>query len=40
MDELLGNPGVTFLFGMLLMAVIVYIGDKKKIIDHSFSFTH
>ena len=29
MDELLGNPGVTFLFGMLLMAVIVYIGDKN-----------
>ena len=30
MDELLGNPGVTFIFGMLLMAVIIYIGDNKK----------
>lgn len=30
MDKLLGNPGVTFLFGMLLMAVIIYIGDKKE----------
>jgi len=30
MDELFGNPGVTFIFGMLLMAVIIYIGDNKK----------
>lgn len=29
MDELLGNPGVTFLLGMLLMVVIVYIEDNK-----------
>jgi len=32
MDKLLENPGVTFIFGMLLMAVIVYIGDRKNII--------